>query len=410
MSRVLWANFFHMYQPPDWNRRVVKRVIRECYRPFFRLLKRQPSIRLTLNLCGSVTEQMESLDAGDVVADIRQLLERKQIEVTATVKYHPLVPLLPETEIERQIALNDDCHRSAFGSAYSPRGFYLPEMCYSERTGRMLANLGYAWTILDEISLTGTLGAVDFERGYRLNKTPLKLIFRNRTISDLFFMDALKSPDVFLTVVQRDPRVHDRLITGVDIENLGHHNPRLLKTWFALARSRRFRLLTLSELLRTYRRWESAHPVASNWASRESELLHGHPYYLWKNKQNSIHRLQWKLTELTIRAVKSSSQPYAQQTGARQLLDKALASDQYWWASASPWWSVELVSAAARKYLAVLALLNCPKATCRQAQRLYTGIVTEARRWQRSGLARNIRQAYLNTEAFTRVFGGKTVT
>jgi len=409
MKKAVWANFFHMYQPPDWNERVVRRVIRECYRPFFHQLVRRPSFKITLDICGSLTEQLESLGARDILSNIQLMVARKQIELTATVKYHVLAPLLPESEIHRQITLNDELHQSVFGAIYNPRGFYLPEMCYSKNIGRLIAQLGYDWTILDEITLSGVLGTINFDQGYRLDNTKLNLVFRNRTISDLFFMDVLKSPAVFFKVLQRDPRMNRRLVTGVDLENLGHHNPRLLKIWFSLTDSRRYQLVTISELIRTYRRRVAVQPVASNWASRESELKHKLPYYLWKNKKNPIQQLQWRLTKLILQVIRSSHQPYAQQSGARQLLDKALASDQYWWASASPWWSVEIVAAGAQKLLTVLKLIKCPKSTCRQAQKLCVQIIAETRRWQRSGIARTVSQTYLNTESFTRIFGGKKV-
>lgn len=410
MKRLLWANFFHIYQPPDWNRGVIRKVVRECYQPLFHQLKRSPALRLTLNFSASLGEQLLALGYDSILKGLRQMVKRGQLELTASVKYHPLLPLIPKSEFLRQLALNNAFHEQAIGPSYRPRGFYLPEMAYSPSVGRLVAQLGYSWLALDEVSLTGQLGAVNFQRGYKLKRTALKIAFRNRTTSDLFFMDFLKSPEVFFSILKQDPRIKDTLLTAFDGENLGHHNHKLLNVWLSIVRSRRYQLVTVSELLSFYRRFLSVEPVPSSWASRESELKAGLPYYLWHNKHNSIHLRQWQLTKLVLAAFSATSQSQAEQTGARQLLDKSLASDQYWWASASPWWNIEIVAASAKKLVLVLRLLKCPAATLRRGLRLAREIASLARHWQRTGRVRRIKQAYLETESFTRFFGGKTVT
>ena len=55
---MLWANFFHIYQPPNWDKRIIKKVATESYRPFVNILKKNPNIKVTLNISGSLTEQL----------------------------------------------------------------------------------------------------------------------------------------------------------------------------------------------------------------------------------------------------------------------------------------------------------------------------------------------------------------
>jgi hypothetical protein len=70
---------------------------------------------------------------------------------------------------------------------------------------------------------------------------------------------------------------------------------------------------------------------------------------LWLDKDNEIHRLQWEHTNLCIelvhrakeRANNDETRRYADI--ARGLLDRALHSDQFWWASRRPMWDVNLI-------------------------------------------------------------------
>jgi hypothetical protein len=67
------------------------------------------------------------------------------------------------------------------------------------------------------------------------------------------------------------------------------------------------------------------------------------------DKGNEIHRLQWEHTDLCIELVhrakersdNDESRRYADI--ARGLLDRALHSDQYWWASRRPMWDINMI-------------------------------------------------------------------
>jgi hypothetical protein len=73
------------------------------------------------------------------------------------------------------------------------------------------------------------------------------------------------------------------------------------------------------------------------------------------------------------------------------MLDYALASDQYWWASAKPWWSLEMIEQGAYQLKSVVEKLNKP-ALIKKADDLYRKILDLAFEWQRSGY---IRQRHL---------------
>lgn len=55
---MIWANFFHIYQPPHWPKTIIAKVARESYRPLLKILNRHPHLKITLNISGSLTEQL----------------------------------------------------------------------------------------------------------------------------------------------------------------------------------------------------------------------------------------------------------------------------------------------------------------------------------------------------------------
>ncbi len=409
MKQFYWANLFHIYQPPDWDKTIIAKVVQESYAPFFQTLKKYPEFKITLNVCGSLTEQLYQYGHTEVLESIKELAGNGQIEFTGSAKYHPILALVDSSEVERQIQLNYDCNRKFFGSVYRPKGFFIPEMCYSDSVAQIIKDLGYRWVVLDEISAKGTVGKISFNHGYQIGTDDLKVVFRNRLISDLFFMDILKTPKTFMDAVEKSDRVTKYLITAFDGENLGHHNPKLLPIWFRLIGSKNVQSLTLSQLLKQYSKYETVKPRPASWASRESELKDQEPYFLWKNKENEIHQKQWQLTNLAIKSIKELSSNNPGYQHARNLLDKALASDQYWWAAASPWWDTRIVALAAHKTLRVFRAFEAEPTFMKQASGLYDDIVNLTNRWQETGKADEIRRQYLGNEAFTRFFGGEKV-
>src|SRR3990167_11226497 len=104
---MYWANFLHIYQPPTQKPYWVKRVTEESYRKIFRGLKDYPEAKLTLNISAVLVELLDQNGCDDVINDIGELLGRGQIELTGSAKFHPLLPKIPESEVVRQIELND---------------------------------------------------------------------------------------------------------------------------------------------------------------------------------------------------------------------------------------------------------------------------------------------------------------
>ena len=99
--------------------------------------------------------------------------DRGRIEFLESAKYHAFLPLLPESEIIRQIILNNKTNSKYFGSVYKPTGFFSPEMAYSDKVARIAKKLGYKWIIADELAFSGKENQADFSKIYILNRLSL---------------------------------------------------------------------------------------------------------------------------------------------------------------------------------------------------------------------------------------------
>ena len=104
---VYFAFLWHIYQPPVQIAPVIKQIVNESYRPIIAALRDHPEARITLNINATLTEQLQDYGYTDIIEGLATLASRGQIEFTSSGKYHPLLPLIPEPEILRQIKLKD---------------------------------------------------------------------------------------------------------------------------------------------------------------------------------------------------------------------------------------------------------------------------------------------------------------
>jgi len=405
---MYWSPFLHFYQPPWQKKEILERVVKESYLPILEILEKNKKAKITLNISASLTELLVEYNFQEILARIKKLAENRQIELTGSAKYHPILPVLPKSEVIRQIKLNENLNQKYFKKVWRPRpkGFFLPELVYDKKTARIIESLGYQWLILDEIAYTGKIGKVNFEKRYLIKDLKLKVIFRNRGLSDIFYTGWLDSEEKFWRAFKNDNRSNNFLITAFDGENLGHHKPGTERIFEILLK--KIKTLTISELLKIYQKQETIEPLTSSWSSREREMKEAITYPLWFHPQNKIHQLQWALTKFIVKII-GKNRKNANYKKARILLDKALNSCQYWWASATPWWSIEIITEGAEKLVEVLKTLkNLDQKTIQFGKRLKEKIISVAQIWQNSSYVEKLKNAYLKDEPI-RYFGGKII-
>jgi alpha-amylase/alpha-mannosidase (GH57 family) len=394
---MYWSNFLHIYQPPTQTEAIVRKVTEEGYRTLVRVLREAPGGKITLNISAVLTEQLARYGLDDVIRGLRELAERGQVEFTGSAMYHPILPLIPREEVIRQIKLNTDVNHRYFGEIYKPVGFFPPEMCYSYELAQTVAELGFRWISVDELSFDGKIGSAKYDQLYKVEGLGDFLVFfKERPFSAGITYGAYPSADPFLAALSGRLEGHSYLLTGTDGEVYGHHRPgqeKLLSEVFVRGTPK---TCTISELIKHFVQVNTVSPLPSSWSTWEDEMAQGIPYPQWQYPGHRLHELQWQLTDSVLHTVKEVPPGAPRFSEARSLLDQGLHSCQYWWASCRPWWSVEMIESGAQKlYQAVEVLGNAigPKQTA-EVSILFQAVVSQARDWQESGEAQRLKQKY----------------
>lgn len=384
---MIWANFLHIYQPPTQKPYWVKKIAAESYQRIFQGLLENPEARATLNINAVLLELFEQNGLTSLIEQMKELLKNKQIELTASAKFHPLLPKLPEEEIIRQIEINQKTHQKYFGDLYRPEGFFPPEMGYSNKVAKIVEKMGFKWVIVDELSFPREKGEVDYSKIYEVEGTDsFKIFFRERKMSYKILSGQLGTGNLLIDGLGERLNKNEYLLTAMDGETFGHHRPGMEQLLFEIYRTKKLKTVLISELPALFKNREKITPQPSTWALMEKDLQKNAPFARWEDPGNEIHEKQWTLLNLALESFKKwgASDPAYEEI--RSLLDRAIHSDQFWWASAKPWWSLEMIEAGAKELKEVVtALKNASPETKEKAEALYRGIIFTGFEWQRSG-------------------------
>lgn len=379
---MFWVNFLHIYQPPGQSKKILEKVVNESYRPLFKGLLALPDIKLNLNINGSLTETLKKEGYEDVIESIRSLAETERLEFTETAKYHPLLPFLDKEEFERQVRENHETNSRIFGENFRPVCFFPPEMAYSPEAAERVNDLGYQMIILDEISFDGGKNEPPRSKLFKIKGTDIKIAFREKRISNAIMSAVVRSPREFESILEEDINKQIYLCTAMDGETFGHHRPGLEDTFFKVLSSPRPEQIFFSELTNYFEVEKEIEPVKSSWASSREDIERGVQFYSWRDPDNKIHSLQWEFVDFLRKTAGKKDLPRE----VREKISRAYASDQFFWASGEPWWSIEMIEKGA--WLVLDALKSIPGAGRKDVEKgkeLYKEILYTAFSYQRSG-------------------------
>jgi len=320
---ITWVNFLHIYQPPYQDKEVLRRISRESYERILSALENNEKAKITLNIQGCLIQQLIDNNLTNIIQRIKELIKKGQIELVSSAKFHPILPLIPKQEIVRQIELNDEINKKAFGDTYNPTGFFLPEMAYSKEVAKIIYNQGFHWIILDEISANQE---INYSKKYCIQDTELNVIFRNRQISKTYVPSSIKKQ------LEKDPDKNQTIITATDGELYGHHHIDPEKQLEKILESDKIETQTVSKYLNSLKEIKWIDPIASSWESEKIELEKNIPFSLWDNPENPIHQKLWQIANIAIKAIEDN-QDDSNLLWAQNHLDYGLASCTFWWAS-----------------------------------------------------------------------------
>lgn len=380
---IYWAPFLHFYQPSIQFHSILKKVCDESYRPLIKMLLRHPEAKVTINMCGALTEMLDAHGAKDILNNIKELAGNNQLEFTDSAKYHPILPLIPKKEIKRQAELNRQTNESFFGEVYKPRGFFPPEMCYSGKVEKTIQEIGYDWILISGIACSG-VWPLDFIHRISSGVSPVSVFYRDDILSNKVSFRNLDSLGFIKELVGLARGKRDAyIITAMDAETFGHHIPHWEKIFLAEvykkinavkniyqdnnAESQKkypgafkkiaesvegipdMEVVTISMLLEKFPAKEAKAPKPSSWSTAKEDIAGKNYYPLWKGAGNVIHDLQWEhlniCFELVKQALKLKGESSRFAVIARTILDKAVYSCQFWWANKGRGsWDINLIN------------------------------------------------------------------
>lgn len=377
-----WANFLHIYQPPTQKEIWVRRITKESYRKLFSGFLQIPNCRLTLNINGVLCELLEKWGGEDVIRDIKELLKLGKLELTGSAKYHAFLPLIPEEEIRRQILLNEQSLDKYFGKYWQKKGFFSPEMAYSEKVAKVAKDMGYKWIVIDEMGLPSGQKYKSDTIYLIKNVDNFGIFFRERALSFIVLSAQIGTMPAVIRYLGDRLQKNEYAVTAMDGETFGHHRPGMEQFLFDLLADEQIKTAAISDLFDLFPDREILEPRPSTWAVTEEDMGRGEPYARWNRKDNEIQKVQWELTNLAV----SIADRTPEHETIRSALDMAIHSDQYWWASARPWWSLEMIERGAYELRQIV--LSSPKATEEEkaiAEQYYKNILYTGFEWQRMG-------------------------
>ena len=390
---MILLNFLHFYQPASQQKDILQAVVEQCYRPVFIKLAKLTKASITININGSLLELLDKFGYRDLLADLRTSVESGDVEITGSCKYHSLLPLIPEEEAIRQIKNNEETLRKYLGQTIKIKGFFPPEMAIDKKSMKIIEKLGYEWVIVDEISNSDGFLDGTTENIYSEKETHLKTLFRVRRVSNLIMSAVVRNEESLREAIKTDLSKDGYLVTGMDGETFGHHRVGYEKMLFEILDSTEIASSTISNYLDSHsqEKTKEVEIKACTWASSPQDISDGMQFASWKDEKNEIHKLQWALLNLSLSIINKYKNDSKEYELARQKMDRALASDQYFWASGKPWWSLEMIEDGA--YMLLDVVRTTPGSTDEEKQKaseLYEKILSLSFNWQRSGKIREM--------------------
>ena len=383
MSKIYWATLRHFYQPPIQIPEVLRKVVVESYRPLLEVLGQYPHARVTVNINGVLTEMLYESGYQDVIDGLRELALAGQLEFVGSAKYHAILPLVDADEQRRQIRRNHLTNKHFFGDAYQPRGFFPPEMCFNRSFLDAVIDTGHEWVIMSGVGCPAPWPTNQIYRAKSPDGNDISVVFRDDVLSNKIAFQDLDGKGFIdhLHATQGDDG-DMYIVTAMDAETFGHH----IENWDQLFLGEAYEAVTpypdvvqarplaattrtllstipqdestadqiitvqVSELLALFPAGDVVEPIPSSWSTTQEDLDAGAPYPLWQAPGNYIHKLQWEhvaiCKDLVERAQRLADTAISKRHAeiARGLMDPALHSCQFWWASRRPHWDINMIS------------------------------------------------------------------
>lgn len=322
----------HLYQPPNQKPDILKKITEESYLPLINLILSHPKAFFAVDIARSAVENLRKQDSGIYfIEKLKTAVGLKKISPVNTAAYHPILPLLPEKEIIRQAALNEEIHKDLFQKFYQkPDGFFPPEMAFSQKLLSIFKNLGYCWTI------TADTPFVCFHKkeppfDWIPRQKNVAIFLRSNLWSNRVAFDPLSGKN-FIQALKKNLQgwfkgKRGYLIIWMDWETFGHHRPNFIETFlvpFLDNLGQEINLASPADLLERYSQKEVIVPPGS-WSTSAEDFGNKNYWPLWKNPNIEFHKFWWELAGIILKIKEN-----IKDKRKLEVFDKALYSCQTW--------------------------------------------------------------------------------
>ncbi|MDA3956180.1 alpha-amylase/4-alpha-glucanotransferase domain-containing protein [Oceanispirochaeta sp.] len=127
-------------------------VYQKAYKPFLTAVYNYPDLALTLHYSGPLLSWLERRHP-EFITVLREMVERKQVEILGGGYYEPILPLIPASDRVGQIEMMTTYLRKNFGRR--SRGFWLSRQIWDNQLAHTLKSCGMEYTFLDETRFKG---------------------------------------------------------------------------------------------------------------------------------------------------------------------------------------------------------------------------------------------------------------
>jgi len=402
MAQILWSNLIDFYQPPNINRSEFEKIANRSYSQVLKVFEQNPKLSTTINLPGSTIDLLIKTGFGKIVNSIAKLAERGQIDFTMTPSFQPMIPLIDDDDLDRQVLAHNKICERYFGIYYKPQGLYSPYLAHSPKVSKIGARFALKWIVVDE----SVLGRRNYNSLY-MDKSAggILLIPAHREASDRLAgtFKAGHIPKSSSEYIQALSKIsadkHKYIITVTDAQYFGHKHSGRQGLLRAMFRENKIKPVSVTQLRKYVKRKEFAKP---NNGSTET-LITGNgrskPFALWENNKNPIINSLWKIYKLASDEIKNAgSKGDSQYVRARNMLDLASGAVNWSMSSCWPWWEKEYALKVAEDMaIAVFVLLSSSVKSKEKAIAMRQELFDTVEKFEKSGEPQKIQKNYLKT-------------
>jgi alpha-amylase len=137
----------HNHQPVGNFDHVFSECFNKCYKPFLSVLKRHPTIKISIHFTGPLLEWIRT-NQNEYFDELRHLIKKGQLEMLGGGFYEPILSILPKSDAIGQIKMQSDYLQKHFDQ--TPSGVWLAERIWDGSTPEILSTAGIDYTIIDD--------------------------------------------------------------------------------------------------------------------------------------------------------------------------------------------------------------------------------------------------------------------